>query len=128
MTDSCPFEHEFFRIISQSFPFLRQLSVQNNEQQKNKQHSSIFVIFPHLRSLNLTLAHIDYVEQFLLKKTTHLPCLVYLRMKYQSLVIITNHFTNNSMELNCTQLKSLSIVEPFVPPENFHLYFPQLNS
>ncbi|CAF3203245.1 unnamed protein product, partial [Rotaria sp. Silwood2] len=98
MTDTRPFEHEFFKNISKSFPFLRQLSVINDEQQKIKQHSSILVIFPHLRSLNLTFAHIDYVEEFLLKKNTHLPCLLYLKMKYQSLVIITNHFTNNAVE------------------------------
>jgi hypothetical protein len=126
MADTRPFELEFFEIISKSFPFLRQLSMRNNEQQTNKQHSSTFVIFPHLRSLNLTLAHIDYVEQFLLKKTTHLPSLMYLRIKYESLVIITNHFNNNPIEFNCTQLKFLSIVEPFVRSENFHLYFPQL--
>jgi hypothetical protein len=126
MIDTRPFEHEFFEIISKSFPFLRQLSVRNNEQQNNRQYSSTFVIFPYLRSLNLTLAHIDYVKQFLLKKHTHLPCLVYLRIKYESLVIVTNHFTNNLSEFNCTQLKFLSVAEPFVPPENFHSYFPQL--
>jgi hypothetical protein len=68
MADTRPFEHEFFKMISKSFLFLRQLSVRNNEQQNNKQHSSTFIIFPHLRSLNLTLAHIDYVEQLLKKK------------------------------------------------------------
>jgi hypothetical protein len=126
ITDTRSFEHEFFQIISKSFPFLRELSVGNNEQQNNKQHSSTFVIFPHLRNLNLAFAHIDYAEQFLLKRNTYLPCLVDLRIKYESLVIITNHFINNSMEFNCTQIKVLSTVESFVRPQNFHLYFPQL--
>ncbi|CAF4633007.1 unnamed protein product [Rotaria sp. Silwood2] len=127
MTDIRPFEHEFFKIISQSFPFLQHLSVKNDEQQKNKQHlSNTLIIFPHLRSLHLILAHIDYVEDFLMKKTTHLPCLLYLKIKYEQLLIITNNFTNNSIEFNFSQLKVLSIVEPFVRPENFHSYFPQL--
>ncbi|CAF2820108.1 unnamed protein product [Rotaria sp. Silwood2] len=126
ITDIHPFEHEFFKIISQSFPFLQYLSVQNDEQQKNKQHLSTLIIFPHLRNFNLTLAHIDYAEKFLMKKTTDLPCLAYLRIKYEQLVIITNHFTNNSIEFNFSQLKFLSTVEPFVCSENFHLYFPQL--
>ncbi|CAF4540424.1 unnamed protein product [Rotaria sp. Silwood2] len=127
MTDIRPFEHEFFKIISQSFPLLQHLSVKNDEQQKNKQHlSNTLIIFPHLRSLHLILAHIDYVEDFLMKKTTHLPCLLYLKIKYEQLLIITNNFTNNSIEFNFSQLKVLSIVEPFVRPENFHSYFPQL--
>ena len=125
ITDTRPFEHEFFKIISKSFPFLIQLTVQNYEQQQNKQHSSTFVVFPHLLSLHLTGAHDDYAEELLLKKNTHLPCLKRLTIRYQSLEIITNHFTNNAIEFNCTELTYLSIAEPFVARENFHLYFPQ---
>ncbi|CAF3454754.1 unnamed protein product [Rotaria socialis] len=87
---------------SKSFPFLRQPFVRNDEQQKNKQHSSAFVIFPYLRNLNHTLAHIDHVEEFILKKHIHLPCLVSLTIKYQSLISVTHHFTINAIELNFT--------------------------
>ncbi len=126
MNGTHSFEHEFFKIISQSFPCLRRLFVVNNKQQENKQHSSTPVIFPQLTILNLTSAHIDYAEQFLLKRKTCLPRLLHLHIKYESLLMITNHFTINKVHFNCAQIEVLSIDEPFVSPENFHLYFPQL--
>ncbi|CAF4762804.1 unnamed protein product [Rotaria socialis] len=44
--DICPFEHEFFQIISQSFPFLQTLSIQNDEpQESKKQFDYIHYIF-----------------------------------------------------------------------------------
>ncbi|CAF3609003.1 unnamed protein product [Rotaria sp. Silwood1] len=61
MTDGRPFEHELFKIISQDFPFLKTLSICNKEPQKNKQHSSTLITFPHLIALNLTQAHMIYV-------------------------------------------------------------------
>ncbi|CAF4492753.1 unnamed protein product [Rotaria socialis] len=106
--DICPFEHEFFRIISQSFPFLQTLSIQNDEPQKSKKNSITFITFSHLAVLNLELAHIDYVEQFLFE------------------MMITNNFTNDAARLNFTQLKTLVTEKPFVRPDNFHSYFPQL--
>jgi len=126
MADTRPFEHEFFNIISQSFPVLRTLSVENYEPQKNKQHSFAFITFPHLVFLNLELTHIDYVEQFFFERKTRLPRLLHLTIKYQSLVMITNNFTINPTCLNFAQLKNLVINEHFVRPENFHLYLPGL--
>jgi hypothetical protein len=38
MADSYPFEHEFFKIISQDFPFLQRLRVINFEPQRNRQY------------------------------------------------------------------------------------------
>ncbi|CAF4992412.1 unnamed protein product [Rotaria socialis] len=44
--DIYPFEHEFFQIISQSFPFLQTLSIQNDEpQESKKQFDYIHYIF-----------------------------------------------------------------------------------
>ena len=124
--DKRPFNHEFFRLVSRCFSCLRTLRIENDEQQIDQQHSSTLILFPHLTSLNLTLAHNDYAEQFLLKRKTCVPRLVHLYIEYESLVMLTNHFTNDRTVLNCAQLKSLSIVEPFVRPKNFHSYFPRL--
>ncbi|CAF0937632.1 unnamed protein product [Rotaria sordida] len=124
--DIRPFEHEFFQIISQSFPFLETLSIQNDEPQKYKTNSFTFITFPHLAVLNLELAHIDYVEQFLFERKTRLPCLLHLTIQYESLVMITNNFTNDPTRLNFTQLKNLVTDKSFIRPENFHSYFPQL--
>jgi len=124
--DTRPFEQEFFRLISRCFPCLRTLRVENDEQQINKEHSSLLIRFPHLTSLDLTFAHPDYAEQLLLKRKTCVPRLVDLRIKYESLVMFTNHFTNDAADLHCTQLKSLFTYEPFDRPDNFHSYFPLL--
>ncbi|CAF1277710.1 unnamed protein product [Rotaria sordida] len=92
MTDGRPFEHNLFKLISQCFPLLKELNVVNHQPQKTKQHSSILIIFPHLILLNLIKAHVDYAEQLLCDKNTHLPALLDLCIKYKSLVMITNNF------------------------------------
>ncbi|CAF3562791.1 unnamed protein product [Rotaria sp. Silwood1] len=121
-----PFEHNFFQVISQDFPFLKELYILNSQRQQNKQHWSTLITFRHLIFLDLEVAHIDYVEQFLIDKNTHLPCLLNLIIGYESLAIVTNNFTNDAARLTCSKLKCLEISEPFVPPENFHQYFPLL--
>ncbi len=124
--DIRPFEHEFFQIISQSFPFLQTLSIQNDEPQKSKKYLFTSITFPHLVVLNLELAHIDYVEQFLFERKTSLPCLLHLTIQYESLVMITNNFINDPTHFNFAQVKTLDTDKSFVRPENFHSYFPRL--
>jgi hypothetical protein len=76
MKDIRPFEYKLFKIISQDFPFLRTLIIDNDKAQKNKQHhSSTLIAFDHLFELNLIDAHPDYFIQFLSDKNTRLPCL-----------------------------------------------------
>jgi hypothetical protein len=77
MLDSRPFEYNFFKIISQDFPFLIQLYVLNDQPQKEKQQSSTPIIFPHLIFLDLVW-HVDYAEQFLVDKTViYLVCSIF---------------------------------------------------
>ncbi|CAF4024620.1 unnamed protein product, partial [Rotaria sordida] len=75
---------------------------------------------------NEVMAHMDYVEEFLFDKNIHLPRLLNLSIKYESLAIVTNNFTNDAARITCSKLKCLDISEPFVRPENFHQYFPLL--
>ncbi|CAF3010894.1 unnamed protein product [Rotaria sp. Silwood2] len=126
MNDAHSFEHEFFKIISQDFPFLQRLSVNNFQPQKNKQHSSTLITFAEVSELNLIFAHTDYVEEFPLATNIRLPRLTILGIKYESLAMVTNNFTNNAARFNCSQLQYIMIPEPFVRPENFHSYFPLL--
>ncbi|CAF1285114.1 unnamed protein product [Rotaria sp. Silwood1] len=126
MSDAHSFEHEFFKILSQDFPFLQRLTVYNLEPQKNKQHSSTLITFAEVSELNLAFAHIDYVEEFLLETNIRLPRLTILGVKYESLAMVTNNFTNDAARFNCSQLRHITILEPFVRPENFHSYFPLL--
>ncbi|CAF3381034.1 unnamed protein product [Rotaria sp. Silwood2] len=126
MMELHPFEHNFFKIISEDFCFLKELHIINNKSQKEKQQSSTLIIFRHLAILDLIDAHIDYAEQFLFDKNTHLPRLRYLRILYESLRMVTNNFTNDEARLTCGKVKYLEIHEPFVRPKNFHEYFPLL--
>ncbi|CAF1288616.1 unnamed protein product [Adineta steineri] len=126
MTDSFPFEHEFFKIISDSFPLVKNLTISNLEPQKNKQHPSTLISFPHLNLLNFINAHDDYAQQFLVDANTHLPCLLDLCILYESLEIATNNFTNGATRLYCSKLKGLHMDKPFVRRKHFDEHFPLL--
>ncbi|CAF4176758.1 unnamed protein product [Rotaria sp. Silwood2] len=126
MNDTSPFEHELFKLVSQDFPFLENLYVRNCHPQKNKQHSSTLILFSHLVALNLNQSTVDYAEQFLFEKNTRLPRLLKLTIRYETLAIITNNFTNDAARLNCVNLQSIHTNKPFVRPEKFHQYFPLL--
>jgi hypothetical protein len=126
MYDIRPFDNELFKIISQDFPFLDSLSIINRVAQKNKQHSSTLITFPHLLELRLTMSHTDYAVQFLFDKNTSLPCLTYLNIEYRTLATVTEGFTNDAARRTCGQIKSLVIREIFVRPEKFFSYFTSL--
>jgi hypothetical protein len=126
MNDTRPFEHQFFKLTSHSFPLLKKLTICNAQPQKDKEHSLTLIIFPYLILLDLARSHTDYAEQFLLAKNTQLPCLLDLCIRYESLTMLTNNFIIHPMRLNCTQIKKLHIKSPFVRPKTFHKYFPLL--
>jgi hypothetical protein len=126
MTDTYPFENQFFKIISDDFPFLRELTIHNMKPQNEKQHHSTLIHFPHLHLLNLTKTHVDYADQFLVNTNTHLPCLLDLHITYESLAIVTHNFTNDATRLCCAKLKRLHLDEQFVRPKLFDKYFPLL--
>ena len=126
MIDTSPFEHELFKLVSQAFPYLENLYLSNFHAQKNKQHSSTLIVFPHLIALILDQSHMDYAEQFLIENKTRLPRLLELNVEYEALATVTNNFTNDAARLNCANVKRIYIEESFVRPENFHQYFPSL--
>ncbi|CAF3973203.1 unnamed protein product, partial [Rotaria sp. Silwood2] len=126
MNDSRPFEYDFFKRISEDFPFLKELRIWNIQPQKEKQHLTTLIVFPHLMLLNLVKAHVDYAEQLLFHKNTYLPCLLDLCINYKSLAMVTNNFTNDAARFTCAKLKRLRIDYAFVRPSNFNQYFPLL--
>ncbi|CAF2114504.1 unnamed protein product [Rotaria magnacalcarata] len=126
MLDVHPFENDLFKIISQNFPLLQRLSIDNREPQKTKQHSSTIITFPHLYKLDVRKAHIDYAVEFLFDKNISLPRLTYLFIEYDTLATITEGFTNDAARRTCAQIKTLLITEPIVRPENFLPYFSSL--
>ncbi|UJR09953.1 hypothetical protein I4U23_014176, partial [Adineta vaga] len=84
--DTRPFQHNFFFRISQSFPFVKELTVINEKAQYDKRSSTSndnnehlpIIEYPHLTKLDLIEGHHDYIEQFLLDTKTCLPNDVYL--------------------------------------------------
>jgi hypothetical protein len=118
-------EHQFFQLTSQDLPFLEILYIRNNKPQKDKQYlSTTLITFPHLKFLNLKLAHVDYAEQFLFEKMTHLPSLLDLRINYESLKMITNNFIIDTTCFNFSKVKDLYLDGSFLHPDVFYHYFP----
>lgn len=126
MQDIISFEYDLFQAVSEDFPFLEYLYITNKHQQKVKQYLSKPMVFPHLTLLHLECAHVDYAEQLLLTRNTHLPCLANLCIKYKSLITITKNFTIDEMEFNFNTVESLDVCESFIRPETFRQYFPLL--
>jgi hypothetical protein len=126
MIDQHPFKNNLFKIISQDFPFLEELFIVNNEAQTKKQELSETITFPHLSRLNIYMSHIDYAEQFLVEQRCHLPHLLDLLIKYESLVTVTNNFTNNATRRTCSKVRFIWLTGPFVRPQHFNQYFPLL--
>ncbi|CAF1374487.1 unnamed protein product [Rotaria sordida] len=131
--DERSFEHKFFFQISQSFPFMKKLTLINEKPQNDKryrifdddnQHLSI-IEYPHLSHLNLDEAHDDYVEQFLLDTKTSLPNSVYLSVDYQVLKRVTQHFTRNTTRINSIKLRSLGLIGKCKIPKYVKEYFPR---
>ena len=102
-------------------------SPQENKSQLNNNFEQFpIVTFSRLLDLQINLSHVDYIQQLLFNRYTHLPRLCQLEIEYEQLVTLTNNFTNNPTQLNCLQVQSLIINECFVRPQNFSLFFPLL--
>ena len=128
MFDQRPFEHRLFRIIARDFPFLQRLFIKNFQEQQVKDHSDESITFSYLCELCLADSHIDYAREFLSNdEIVALPRLTSLFVAYETLAILTENFTNNKARRICNRITNLSFHGPFVPPNNFHLYFPLVN-
>ncbi|CAF1088534.1 unnamed protein product [Rotaria sordida] len=96
--DERPFEHEFFIQISQSFPFLEELTIFNSEPQQFKQEQESnsgnrkfsIIKYSHLTKLKLVRVHDDYAEQFLFDTKTCLSNYIRLSIDYDRLQRVTH--------------------------------------
>ncbi|CAF3547553.1 unnamed protein product [Rotaria sp. Silwood1] len=131
--DERPFEHEFFFKISQSFPFMKKLTLINEKSQNNKQsrkldddnnqHLSI-IEYPYLSELDLVEAHDAYIEQFLVDTKTCLSNGICLTVDYQALYRVTQQFTRNTTQLNCIKIRCLGLNDICQIPKYVKEYFP----
>ncbi|CAF1384979.1 unnamed protein product [Rotaria sordida] len=132
--DMIPMEHEFFIRISQTFPMLKYFSIQNdrplslkrNEWESDKNVSYSIIEFPHLISLDVTCANIDYIAQFLLETKTHLPCLTELKVNFYRLQKVTMNFTRDTTRRNCCKINRLFVNVSIVFSKDVMEYFPSL--
>ncbi|CAF1560509.1 unnamed protein product [Rotaria sp. Silwood1] len=102
--DEHPFEHEFFLRITQSFPFMKKLSLINEKPQMNKNQNLSIIEYPHLIKLVLIEAHEDYIEQFLLDTKSSLSHNVQLFAEYWSLLKVTHNFRRDTTRINCSKV------------------------
>ena len=132
INDFISWDYHFFHKVSQSFPFIETLLICNTYPQQNKSqlknNSELFpmITFSRLLALDISLSHMDYIEQFLFNRYTYLPRLCELEIKYEQLITLTNYFTNDSTQLNGSQVQRLIIDQCFVRPKNFSQFFPLL--
>ena len=132
INDFAHWDYHFFHKVNQSFPLIETLMIGNTYSQNNKSqlnnNSQQFpiVTFRRLIDLDMSLSHIDYIEQFLFHRYTHLPRLRELQIKYEQLIILTNYFTNDPTQFNCLQVQRLITDQSFVRPQNFSQFFPLL--
>jgi hypothetical protein len=131
--DEHPFEHEFFLRIAQAFPNVKILTLNNEQPQKNKQHSqsknvhhdSSITGYLHLTELNLHEAHDDYIEEFLIDSKTCLPSTVDLIVEYEAMKRVTENFTRNTTRINCSKLICLTLVGDVPTSAYLKEYFPR---
>jgi hypothetical protein len=130
--DEKPFEYDFFLRISQSFPFIKKLTLINMKPQNNKRCRELeddnqglsITEYPHLTTLDLIEAHKDYIELFLIDKKTCLPNSVDLYVVYQAMRRVTDKFTRNATRINCVKLRALSVCGKYRIPKYVKEYFP----
>ncbi|CAF4541005.1 unnamed protein product [Rotaria socialis] len=127
--DERPFEYKFFLRIAQSFPYLKKLIIENmksqNDKPKSDDNQNLPIIeYPHLITLDLTEAHLDYIELFLFDTKMRLPNNISFIVLYQALRRVTEKFTRNATPIHEKKLHRLSLLGKYRIPKYVKEYFP----
>ncbi|CAF3894576.1 unnamed protein product [Rotaria magnacalcarata] len=127
--DERPFEYKFFLRIAQSFPYLKELIIENmkprNDKPKSDDNQNLPIIeYPHLITLDLTEAHLDYIELFLFDTKMRLSNNISVVVIYQALRRVTEKFTRNAAPSNGKKLHRLSLLGKYRIPKYVKEYFP----
>ncbi|CAF2782687.1 unnamed protein product [Rotaria sp. Silwood2] len=131
--DERPFQHEFFLKISQSFPLLEGLTIQNFQSQNkksdddNNEHLPI-IKYSHLTKLYLINVHDDYIEQFLFHSKSVLTNYISLSVQHDALQRATNHFTREQTRINSAKISHFFLPGRHDLSKDFRQYFPSLQS
>ncbi|CAF2789738.1 unnamed protein product [Rotaria sp. Silwood2] len=130
--DERPFEHDFFIRISQSFPFMEKLSINNLHAQKQKESyklindkSNLSIIkYDHLIELQIDRAHDDYIEEFLCNTKTYLQNNIFFDVHYEALKRVTHNFTRDDTRINSTKVNQLFLFGKVECSKSCQDYFP----
>jgi hypothetical protein len=123
--DQYPFEHEFFIRISQSFPFLENLSLINHQSQKYKQSdNSSIAKYNYLITLDMHQVHDDYIEEFLFNTKTYFHNNIILYIDYNSLERVTHNFTRDDTRINCRKINEIYLFRTNYYSKSLRDYFP----
>ncbi|CAF1080942.1 unnamed protein product [Rotaria sordida] len=129
--DERPFEHEFFIRITQAFPFLKQLTINNLTPQNHKQYENLnnnqdlpIIKYPYLTDLDFIDVHDDYIEQFLVNTKTYLSNYIHTIIDYNSLQRVTHNFTREATRINCYKFSRLIFCDVLDFPKHIVDYFP----
>jgi hypothetical protein len=123
--DYTPFDYEFFVRIARSFQ-VKNLQSNRDQFECDNNQSYTIVEYPHLRTLNVLCAHIDYIDQLLDESKTRLPQLTELKIDYENLRMVTKNFTRDATRLNCSKVKKQNFYDTMVYPKEYYRYFPSL--
>ncbi|CAF4766952.1 unnamed protein product [Rotaria sp. Silwood2] len=92
--------------------------------QNDKKLNLPIIEYPHLIILDLTEAHLDYIELFLLDTKMRVSNNISLIVIYQALRNVTEKFTKNSTRINGEKLHRLSLLGKYRIPKYVKEYFP----
>jgi hypothetical protein len=105
---------------------MKKLTLINEKPQNNRKSKNLSIIkYSCLLELNLSKAHDDYIEQFLVDTKTCLPNKVHLHIDYRPLKRVTNKFTRDATRFNCAKLHCLVLDKKFPIYQRLRDYFPQ---
>jgi hypothetical protein len=126
--DEHAFEHKFFLRIRKSFPFMKDLTVNNwnsqNEKSENTDGNLSLIHYHHLTRLDLTEVHDDYIEEFLLDTKTALPFNLNLHVDYESIRRVTHDFQRIETRINCSKINCVYSIDHFSrTAQHFKKYF-----
>ncbi|CAF1195948.1 unnamed protein product [Adineta steineri] len=134
LDDEHPFQHEFFVRLQKSFPFIKNISLENSKPQNNKLcresqngiQDFAIINYPYLTTLTLYGAHDDYIEEFLVDTKICLPNnLLHINIYYEQLKRVTHNFTRDATRNNCAKLNSL-FLNGRRYPKHAKNYFPNV--
>ena len=124
-------DQKFLLSIAQAFPLLTRLFVFDMfslgvMRMAGNSPSDKVAEYPHLTFLNIFSTETVTVDQFLNEKTTLMPRLAYLSVRYDHLTFVTQDFTREETRRNFANVTQLVTYRVMAGSKDHYNYFPSL--